>query len=215
VFDDRQMYRPGEEVHVKGWLRQIGGKQDGDVGLVGDAVTAINYSVIDPQGNDLGRGQAEVNALGGFDFVFIIPEATNLGYAQLYLEAGGNLSGLNNLQYYHGFQVQEFRRPEFEVIARNETPGPYFAGEGATLAVEAKYYAGGALPNAEVTWQVTYSPGNYEPPNWPDFTFGIWQPWWFYEPVFYGEFYGRPGSDGAIYETGGQTDATGVTTCVV
>jgi hypothetical protein len=36
VFDDRAMYRPGEEVHVKGWLRKIGGKQDGDVGLVGE-----------------------------------------------------------------------------------------------------------------------------------------------------------------------------------
>ncbi len=35
VVDDRQMYRPGEEVHLKGWIRRIGGKQDGDVGLVG------------------------------------------------------------------------------------------------------------------------------------------------------------------------------------
>ena len=64
--------------------------------------------------------------------------------------------------------------------ARNETTGPYFAGDHATLAVEAKYYAGGGLPNADVTWQVTTSPGNYSPPNWPDFTFGNWQPWWFF-----------------------------------
>ena len=28
VFDDRQMYRPGEEVHVKGWLRRIGARAD-------------------------------------------------------------------------------------------------------------------------------------------------------------------------------------------
>ena len=26
VFDDRQMYRPGEEVHIKGWLRRVGAK---------------------------------------------------------------------------------------------------------------------------------------------------------------------------------------------
>src|SRR6185369_7232971 len=76
---------------------------------------------------------------------------------------------------------QEFRRPEFEVNARNETTGPYFVDEHATLAVEAKYYAGGALPNADVTWQVTTSAGNYSPPNWPEFTFGSWQPWWFYD----------------------------------
>ena len=47
-------------------------------------------------------------------------------------------------------QIQEFRRPEFEVTARNETTGPYFADGHAVLAVEAKYYAGGALPNADV-----------------------------------------------------------------
>ena len=43
VFDDRQMYKPGEEVHLKGWMRRIGGKQDGDVGLVGSAVSAVSY----------------------------------------------------------------------------------------------------------------------------------------------------------------------------
>jgi hypothetical protein len=31
VFDDRQMYRPGEEVHIKGWLRLIGGRQDATI----------------------------------------------------------------------------------------------------------------------------------------------------------------------------------------
>ena len=28
VFDDRKMYRPGEEVHIKGWLRQVGGQAE-------------------------------------------------------------------------------------------------------------------------------------------------------------------------------------------
>ncbi len=31
VFDDRAMYRPGEEVHVKGWIRRIGASETGDV----------------------------------------------------------------------------------------------------------------------------------------------------------------------------------------
>jgi uncharacterized protein YfaS (alpha-2-macroglobulin family) len=187
MFDDRQMYRPGEEIHIKGWLRRIGGKQDGDVGLVGKAVSAINYQVVESQGNTLGSGRAEVNALGGFDFVFTIPREVNLGGAQFNLQAEGYLTGLDNTQYTHSFQIQEFRRPEFEVTARNETTAPYFVGGHAVLAVEAKYYAGGALPNAEVTWQVTSTPSNYNPPNWPDFTFGIWQPWWFFEPTNNGE----------------------------
>lgn len=66
------------------------------------------------------------------------------------------------------------------MIAKNETSGPYFADGHAVVSVEAKYYAGGGLPNAETTWTVTTSPGSYSPPNWPGFTFGSWRPWWRY-----------------------------------
>jgi uncharacterized protein YfaS (alpha-2-macroglobulin family) len=194
VFDDRQVYKPGEEVHVKGWLRRVGGAQDGDVGLVGSVVETVSYQVVGPQGNELASGRPQVNALGGFNFNFTLPENANLGYAQLILNAQGNLGGLDGSQHYHDFQILEFRRPEFEVTARNETEGPYFVGEHAVVAVEAKYYAGGPLPNAEVSWQVTSSPSNYSPPNWPDFIFGIWQPWWWYhEPLVSFERYGPYG----------------------
>ncbi len=211
VFDDRQMYKPGEELHLKGWMRRVGSKQEGDVGLVsaaGAGITSVNYQVTDPQGNNVGGGQAEVNALGGFDFVFTLPTVVNLGSATLTLTAQGDLSGLDSPQFYHYFQIQEFRRPEFEVKARNETTGPYFAGGNAVLAVEAKYYAGGPLPNAEVTWQVTSSPSSYAPPNWPDFVFGTWEPWWWsYERYDY-RAYG--GSGGGTTETFiGKTDASG------
>ncbi|MGD9316968.1 MAG: MG2 domain-containing protein, partial [Anaerolineae bacterium] len=213
VFDDRAMYRPGEEVHVKGWLRRVGGRQDGDVGLVGEALQSVRYRVIGAQGNELLSGEAQANALGGFDFAFTLPDNANLGYAQIWLEAVGSLGGLDGRQQYHGIQVQEFRRPEFEVSARNETPGPYFAGDEAVVAVEASYYAGGALPNAEVTWQVTSSPGSYSPPNWPDFVFGKWTPWWYaYGPVHFEEAYEPwwPGMDEAEVETfSGVTDASG------
>ncbi|MEI8131826.1 MAG: alpha-2-macroglobulin family protein [Leptolinea sp.] len=210
VFDDRQMYKPGEEVHIKGWLRRIGGKQNGDVGLVGNEVSSLEYRIVEPQGNELGNGQIKVNGLGGFDLAFTIPKETNLGFAQITFQAIGGLSGLNNTGASHGFQIQEFRRPEFEVTARNETPGPYFAGDEATVAVEAKYYAGGALPNADVTWQVSQSPGSYSPPNWPDFTFGTWTPWWFFDAYNEGGGYYPNGNPGNKVETfSGKTDATG------
>jgi hypothetical protein len=43
VFDDRQMYRPGEDVTIKGWVRLVGGQQDGDVGLPGNSLTAVKF----------------------------------------------------------------------------------------------------------------------------------------------------------------------------
>ncbi|MDD5369457.1 MAG: alpha-2-macroglobulin family protein [Anaerolineaceae bacterium] len=212
VFDDRQMYRPGEEVHVKGWLRRIGGKQDGDVGLVDGAVSAVDYRINDSQGNVIGNGQAAVNPLGGFNLIYKIPDKVNLGYTYIQMDPVGNLSdfGANNHSFTHNFQIQEFRRPEFEVIARNETTGPYFTGGSAVTAVEAKYYAGGALPNADVSWQVTSSPGHYAPPNWPEFSFGEWTPWWSSVKMAYGEWGAPPpGGDTKIETFTGKTDPTG------
>jgi hypothetical protein len=203
VWDDRQMYKPGEEVYIKGWMRRIGTDEFGDVELVGDRVSQVSYQVIGPQGNELVNGQAEVNLLGGFDFNFSIPENANLGYTQLILSPVGSMAGMSYTNYYHSIQVQEFRRPEFEVTARNETTGPYFIGDQAMLAVEAKYYAGGPLPNAETNWYVMSSPTNYHPPNWSDFTFGYWTPWWFYDYYYNGD----SGSSGDIFS--GVTDASG------
>lgn len=206
VFDDRAMYKPGEEVHVKGWLRRIGAGQSGDVELIGSDVSAVRYEIIGPQGNELGNGEATVNTLGGFDFAFTLPENTNLGYAQLYLYAQGPMTNLSGNQYYHGFQIQEFRRPEFEVNARNETTGPYFVGEHAITAVKAQYFAGDPLPNAEVSWTVSSSPSSYQPPNWQGFTFGRWTPWWWYEDLYYG---GEFGGQTQVETFGGMTDAAG------
>ncbi len=45
VFDDRRLYRPGEEVHLKGWIRRIGTGKGGDVGPLSGAVRQINYKV--------------------------------------------------------------------------------------------------------------------------------------------------------------------------
>lgn len=215
LFDDRQMYRPGEEVHIKGWLRQIGGMQDGDVGLVGDTVSNVSYLIYDPQGNELAAGESEVSVLGGFDFAFTIPDNANLGFASVQLRAEGRTADLAGIDGYHGFQIQEFRRPEFEVSARNETTGPYYVGGEAVVAVSASYFAGGPLPNAEVTWTVASTPGSYSPPNWPDFTFGKWIPWWMpYDCCFdFGvaesSFY-PPEFAETTYETfSGLTDATG------
>ncbi len=182
-FDDRAMYRPGEEVHLKGWVRRIENDKAGDITLLSGA-TSVRYQVFDPQGSTLVDEITDVNNLGGFDLAFALPTAANLGYANIYLTING-APGVVSGEYYHSFQIQEFRRPEFAVAARTEGKGPYFVGDSAEVAVNASYFAGGPLPNAETTWNVTASPGSYSPPNWPEFTFGKWTPWWYYnEPEY-------------------------------
>ena len=176
VFDDRGIYRPGETARITGWVRNLTWSQDGQLALWDDA-TGVAYQVWDPQGVELAAGVADLNALGGFNVAIEIPEGANLGAASMQLALVGVDDATNGN---HTFQIQEFRRPEFEVTARTESPAPYYAAEPATVAVDAEYFAGGPLPDADVEWLVTTQESSYSPPNWDDFVFGVWQPWWWF-----------------------------------
>jgi uncharacterized protein YfaS (alpha-2-macroglobulin family) len=210
VFDDRGIYRPGEEVHVKGWIRRIGAGPEGDVGPLMGAAELVRYRLMDSRGNEILNGSSELNALGGFTMAFTLTETMNLGPAGLELSALGGSGGVDNPQEYHTFQVQEFRRPEFEVKT-SASEGPHMVGDSATVEVSATYYAGGGLPDAEVTWNVRQSPAQYSPPGWDDFTFGTWVPWWGrgYASVSSIEF-GQFGPRGPAETFTGRTDAAGV-----
>jgi uncharacterized protein YfaS (alpha-2-macroglobulin family) len=161
----------------------------------------LTWSVKDPRNNEIAKGEGTLNAFGAFDFKFKLPDNANLGSARIDISTNSGLSGSS---YSHQFQIQEFRRPEFEVTAKVESEAPHFVGGSANLSVEAKYYAGGGLANAETNWTVTATPTNYTPPNRGDFTFGTWVPWWrFYD-------YGQGGYGGSTTQTfKGVTDAAG------
>ncbi len=199
VFDDRKMYRPGEEVHIKGWVRLIGGGKEGDVGPLNGAASSVAYALKDSRGNEILKGNAAINALGGFDTAFKLPPTMNLGYASLELVAQGGKGAGAGSEYGHQLQVQEFRRPEFEVTA-SASEGPHFVGGSADATVTAAYYAGGGLANAAVNWAVTSTPGHFTPPNRGDFTFGKWIPWW----IAYSE-----SSESRVETFTGRTDPAG------
>lgn len=200
VFDDRAMYRPGEEVHVKGWIRRIGGGKSGDVGLANDLARSVSYRLMDSRGNEVLKGSLRVNALGGFDAAFKLPATMNLGYTNLMLFAEGTPINFPGAQANHSFQVQEFRRPEYEVKV-TASDGPHLVRGFATLTAAANYYAGGALSNADTQWNVMATPTNYTPPNRGDFIFGQWTPWWWYDRQSY--------SGGITQNLSGTTDAAG------
>jgi alpha-2-macroglobulin len=173
VTDDRKLYKPGEEVSLKGWLRTIDQARGGDVGGLAGAVTGVSYKVMDAQGNQIAAGTAPVDPAGGFDTRFTLPKTPNLGQAEVAFEAQGSLRG----SYGHAIEIEEFRRPEFEVAAQ-PGQGPFLVGGGGDVTVSAKYFAGGPLAGAPVAWTVSAAQTGFTPPNRDDYVFGIWQPWW-------------------------------------
>lgn len=211
VFDDRKIYRPKEEVAVKGYIRKITAGKLGDVEGLADVATGLTFSVKDSRNNEIAKGTGNLNAFGAFDFKFTLPDNANLGYSRIDLGTSSPIAGSS---YSHQFQIQEFRRPEFEVSTKVTSEAPHFVGGKADLAVEAKYYAGGGLANAETNWTVTASPTNYTPPNRGDFTFGTWVPWWWGGGYDFdgemGDGRGRPSYGGGSSQSfKGVTDASG------
>ncbi|RMG03526.1 MAG: hypothetical protein D6735_08355 [Acidobacteria bacterium] len=202
IFDDRKTYKPKEEVSIKGYVRLYEGGKFGDVKSVGERVRKIDYLVSDSRGSEIIKGSLLLNSFGAFDLRFKLPDNINLGDANIRFTAETDLA---EKTAYHSFQVQEFRRPEFEVKVKNESEPPYLLKETALVSVEAKYYAGGSLADANVAWSVSAKPANYTPPNRSDFFFGIWRPWW-------SEEYEYPGPEEDLRKTQtfkSQTNAAG------
>ncbi len=203
VFDDRAMYRPGETVHLKGWIRRMERRPDGGLGLI-DPDADISYRLSDSRGNEMASGQTGLSRLGGFDFSLEIPDTPNLGIASVELSISGG-SGLSRTRYNHHLKIEEFRTPEFQV-ATHLPDGPFVGSRAVDARVGASYYAGGPLPGAQVDWLVSAQPGQFRPPNRDDWQFGFQPSWpvpWMRSP----ESNGRQVED---YERfSGLTDATG------
>jgi hypothetical protein len=192
-FTDRNLYRPGETVRFKGWLRWLRPGVDGQLTL--PAQGEVSYTVRDPRGEELAKGTARLTALGGFDGSFALPRGANLGGAYITVRAPGARA-----EHMIPLVVQEFRRPEYEVSVTAD-PGPHFIGGGTEVVARASYFSGGGLAGAPVSWQVTSAPGFYDPPGWDRWTFGMRPPWWWWLD--------RDGDENERREFSGTTDADG------
>jgi len=203
VFDDRGLYRPGEDVKIKGWIRAIDPRKGGDVEGLPGRIKEVGWALSDSQGNEVAKGKLSLNALGAFDTSIKLPDTMNLGYGNLMLEARGTT--LPGYEHWHGVRVEEFRRPEYEVSAQL-SEGPHIVGEHAVGTVEADYFAGGGLADAETHWRVTSSPGHYQPPGHDGFTFGKEVPWW-----MFWSWWGppNPADEPKTVEFDARTDAAG------
>ncbi len=174
VYDDRKLYKPKEEVRLKGWVRLVDMGASGRIRLLPQPAQKVTWTVLGPRNNKVANGTAEINALGGFNLKFKLPDNVNLGRARVSLRVPVAASGSNHT---HRFLIAEFKRPEFEVSAQAST-GPHMIGKHVDVQVKASYFAGGGLPGAKVNWRVTASKGSYTPPNRSGWTFVGWAPTW-------------------------------------
>ncbi|KAL9643678.1 hypothetical protein ABK040_016130 [Willaertia magna] len=164
-IDDRGLYKPNEEVFIKGFVRNVKWVDNNTrYEIVLPQPKTIEYAVIDSMRNQYHKGACEITKSGSIQFSFKVPDNVNLGKHTIQFTFD------NNEICHHYFQCQEFRTPEFTVNS-NVPVSNYIVNDSAICTTSAQYYSGGGLSGATVNYTVKQSVAFYSPPNWRDFTF--------------------------------------------
>ena len=162
AVSDRPVYRPGQEVNYKVWLRHAQYDQE-DVSQFAGATQKIE--LFDPKGEKIMEKEFVADEFGGIEFRHLLPDAATLGVYRLqigHFQVGGAVS----------FRVEEYKKPEFEVVI-DAPKDPVMLGEEIEATISAKYLFGAPVANAKVKYKVLRS--NHSAQWYPS------MPWdWFY-----------------------------------
>jgi alpha-2-macroglobulin len=150
VYTDRPLYRPGQPVSFKGIIRL-------NDDLVFDLPPFASVEVIISSFEEtVFSEELPLSPYGSFAGQFTLDREAALGDYTLEIRSGPDSVG------YGVFGVAEYRKPTFQVTA-TAAQEQILTGETAVVAVEAAYFAGGALANAEVAWYVQATPFAFQP----------------------------------------------------
>ena len=167
VYTDRPIYRPGQTMYWKAIIRR-----DNDATYTLPAPgQPVTVTINDEQGNLILQRRQVLNPLGATDGSLELgPDATT-GYYYL------NVRLNEESAFGNGFQVAEYRKPEYQVSAQTDKP-EYVQGEQIQVTAQADYFFGGPVKNAKVIWVLTSSDAvfDYKGEGWYSFAdFDWWE----------------------------------------
>jgi hypothetical protein len=139
-FSDRAIYRPGQKFYFKGYAIEFNSK--GIPSIV--ANRDVDITLYDANGKEVSKKNFTSNAYGTFAGQFDLPQGGLTG--QMYVT-----SSHGNSRYY--FQVEEYKRPKFEVTfdTLKETVR---LDETVHVKAISKDYAGSPVGGAKVGYRV-------------------------------------------------------------
>ena len=146
IYTDRAIYRPGQTVHVS-VVRFIKEKNlDAKV----DANADVKLELRDAKSNIIASQQAMTDAYGTATVDFVLPKEAETGRYSLRVSDGEK----KPLTAYGSFQVEEYKRPTFEVTFPKVNE-KYTWGDTVVVKASAKTYAGVPVQGAKAIYQVT------------------------------------------------------------
>ena len=183
VYTDRPVYRPEQKVDFKGILRIQKGD---DLSFVSDE--DIDVVIKDINNGEVYKKTLKTDSYGTISGDFTLVEEPPLGTYTIICtnKKGQSSSGT--------FQVQEYRKPEFEITIKPEKE-QYVQGDKMIFNMDVKYYFGAPVPDKSFTYQI------YREYYYPYY----WSYWWEEEIMPY---YSSRGSE-PVSSGKGKTDKNG------
>jgi len=152
IFTERGIYRPGDEVQVKGIVRRE--QTSGNATPAGEELTLELFS---PDSERMHSQTVKLNQFGTFAVTLKVPETGHLGAWQIKAELGEDV-------IYESFDVSEYRPAEFKVGVESESPS-YIRGDTARWAGHGDYLFGAPMTKAGARYTVSRAPSSFEVPN--------------------------------------------------
>jgi len=159
-FSDRSIYRPGQTVYYKGFVRA---DDDGTYSLPVTGLP-VRVEVRDSQGRTIARDQLALSETGSFDGAVLLSESASLGYYYATFGIDDQYADLS-------FLVAEYRKPEFQG-AMTFDRSAYVQGDVAKAEASVSYFFGGPVKGGRVLWNTIKEAYT---PYWPElsqYTFG-------------------------------------------
>ncbi|MEP7270272.1 MAG: MG2 domain-containing protein [Acidobacteriota bacterium] len=141
IYTDRPVYRPNQKVYFRGILRRLG-----DKGYETMSGQKAMVTIEDPKEAKIFERELTLTGRGTFSGEVDVAGGAPLGGYRIVSKVGTDVaSGY--------FEVAEYKKPEYKVTIK--TPKPFVpVGEKTKFSIEAKYFFGAPVANAEVQYYI-------------------------------------------------------------
>ncbi len=181
-ISDRPVYRPAQPVKFNFWAGRA--RYDAPEDKSEFAGLTATVKINNPKGEKVLEKKYTLDEYAGLHDEWMLPVDATLGqyYAQIIVHRGGDNDFGGNLS----FRVEEYKKPEFEVIV-DAPKEPVKLGEKVTAKITAKYYFGSPVTEAKVKYKVlrtSHSAEWFPSARW-DWFYGPGYWWWSYDYAWY------------------------------